>query len=270
MRLRQPQTMASDLAWVCIRILSKQLEQNTPPALNLLSLWPVCPQVPDVWWWPWPAVTGVAGCLSCPIRNQEDWRGSGTLEQRIVGEFTAQTSRALIPTGEDRRCKSHLATESRAGSPSWRWSQTWKCRFVERRSRAAKDFCWNEHNFTKRYWQRVSFHLCLFRFWKPTLYCAIRQKHVMLENKVCVLVCLHHNIILCLCSFKHISVMQQVSHDPLCFHYAARFMGGDHGNLTPLVCILFSSLYLSQAAATASWASGHTGPQPPSHIEPPP
>lgn len=37
---------------------------------------PVCPQVPDVWWWPWPAVTGVADCLSCPVRNQEDWPGS--------------------------------------------------------------------------------------------------------------------------------------------------------------------------------------------------
>lgn len=68
-------------------------QQHSCPTGSLSALHFV-PQVPDVWWWPWPAVTGVADCLSCPLRNQEDWPVSGLPEQRTVGEYTL-----LVPTG---------------------------------------------------------------------------------------------------------------------------------------------------------------------------
>lgn len=63
-------------------------------------------QVPDVWWWPWPAVTGVADRLSCPIRNQQDWSVSGLPEQRTVGEYTLRVlTGPMTPTDLETKRK---------------------------------------------------------------------------------------------------------------------------------------------------------------------
>ena len=44
---------------------------SIPHQFCSVNLPPRCCQVPDVWWWPWPAVTALL-TSSCPFRNKEE------------------------------------------------------------------------------------------------------------------------------------------------------------------------------------------------------
>lgn len=74
--------------------------------------------------WPWPAVTGVADCLPCPIRNQEDWSVAGLPGQRTVGEYTQLVLTGLM-TSTDPETKSkkdkhiNLTLHTEEASPSF-------------------------------------------------------------------------------------------------------------------------------------------------------
>lgn len=138
---------------------------KTPHQQSGQLLHPLCLQVPDVWWWPWPAVTGVADCLSCPIRNPGGLTCLQLSEQRTVGEFMHWTSRPLIPTGEDKTCKSHLATKApHLSLPAL--CLIWKCRFVEKAVKAKTFFFFwpkTSAGMNIASSRRTTFLLCMFQ-----------------------------------------------------------------------------------------------------------
>lgn len=237
-----------------------------------------------MWWWPWPAVTGVADCLSCPIRNQEDWPVCGS--RSSVPSVSLQLGLHNHWSQQARTKGVNLTSPPRRrGSPFWHNVWLWECGFMKQAVKAevlrrAKTSAAMNTAASSRSDKRVDFHLCVFGFCSTvdvvetnqnlrvcvvlasqqvTRHCGENKKHIIVISTLCVCVWFLMVVRSCLVSCN--SPKRSPVFSLVC-KVGVRRTWQPH----PYIFIYSLPFSLSQAAA-ASWASGHTRPQPPSHIE---
>ena len=155
------------------------------------------------------------------------------------------------------------------------WNKLWKPRYC-----TGEDVCCNEHGSVKPQWQACrlspvcvrlllncrccgnkpeSQGVCGLGITTSVIHCGENKKHIFLISTFCVCVCDFMVVRSCLVSCN--SPKRSPVFSLVC-KVRVQWAWQPH----PYIFIYSLPFSVSQAAA-ASWASGHTRPQPPSHIE---